>query len=178
MRDQLLMRRVNFVIGEGAFGTPISERVSETFLAFGNILAAKNIEQLDRFEVGRPGLFHNAKHAVVSQRFRNEHRHVAAYRRKSRERLERFFVVPSSQQQIKIEFGQKNWIAKIVTASDSRNQLSHFSESIFAEGNRRRFDEQRGNLVTASVADSPNTKLLQKRFQDSFKIEDVVGRAA
>src|SRR5439155_5449341 len=76
LSDQLLVRDVHVGIGQSSLGASIGERVSDAFLVGGDIPAAEHVEQLDRLQVGRLGLFDGLDDGFVGRSFGHEHRYV------------------------------------------------------------------------------------------------------
>src|SRR4051812_17714340 len=82
------VRRIHFGVGQVFFRTSISEGIRQALLTSGNILAAKHVEEVHRFQVRWFGLLHQLEDRVVSRRLRHYHGNVAADGGQGRDALE------------------------------------------------------------------------------------------
>ena len=93
---------------------------------------------------------------------RNNHGYVTSDRRESGQWLKRFRCVPACEQQVEIEFGQKNGIAQIVPLGERRQQLAKLSQLKFAQMYGGGFNEKRGALRPSRVIEASQAKLVEE----------------
>jgi len=104
---------------------------------------------------------------------RHEHGNIAPNRRKRGQRAKGFLLPASREDEVKIQFRHQHGIAQIIAFRQGRQKLAQFAQSLLAELDGSRFEEERGALSSANIVQSAQAELFEEFLKQTFQIMHV-----